>query len=59
MLNETTIKPSPIAIGYRGMVFLGRWALNYDSKETSTNWEYQKINKNELNNQGSDESQKN
>lgn len=58
MLNETTIKPSPIAIGYRGMVFLGRWALNYDSKETSINWEYQKINKNELNNQGSDESQK-
>ncbi|WP_085993176.1 YfkD famly protein [Oceanobacillus senegalensis] len=50
MLNETTLKPSPIAIGYRGMVYLGRWPLNYESLETNINWEYQKINMNELNN---------
>lgn len=54
MLNETSIKPSPISIGYRGMVYLGRWALNYDSEESNVNWEYQEINSNELNNQGGD-----
>lgn len=50
MLNETTIKTSPFAIGYRGSVFLGHWPLNYQSDETNVNWEYQKININELNN---------
>nr|WP_205317689.1 YfkD famly protein [Oceanobacillus zhaokaii] len=52
MLNETSIKPSPVGIGYRGMIYLGRWPLNYDSKETTINWEYQPINTNELNNLG-------
>ena len=28
MMNETSLKPSPIAIGYRGMVYMGRWPLN-------------------------------
>lgn len=51
-LNETTINPSPIAIGYRGEIFLGRWPLAYESLETSVNWEYQPINKNEMNNNG-------
>ncbi|MHA6252670.1 YfkD family protein [Oceanobacillus sp. CAU 1775] len=50
LLNETTIKPSPIGIGYRGMIYLGRWPLLYESEETSINWEYQSINKNQLNN---------
>ncbi|HLR80857.1 MAG TPA: YfkD family protein [Bacillota bacterium] len=54
LLNETTLKPSPIAIGYRGMIFLGRWPLNYKSMATTINWEYQQINTNELNNFGSD-----
>ncbi|HEY4602414.1 MAG TPA: YfkD family protein [Cerasibacillus sp.] len=54
MLNETTVNPSPVGIGYRGMIFLGRWALRYDSLDTTINWEYQKINTNELNNHGSD-----
>lgn len=54
MLNETTIKPSPIGIGYRGMVYLGRWPLNYASDETNINWEYQQVNVNELNNIGGD-----
>ncbi|MFD2212049.1 YfkD family protein [Virgibacillus halophilus] len=58
MLNETTLKPSPIAIGYRGMIFLGRWPLNYKSNETNVNWQYQKINGNELNNLGGDTTQK-
>ncbi|WP_101846153.1 YfkD famly protein [Halobacillus sp. Marseille-P3879] len=52
MLNETSIRPSPFAVGYRGEIFLGRWPLSYESKESNTNWEYQEININELNNQG-------
>lgn len=50
MLNETSLKPSPIAIGYRGTVYLGRWALNYKSLASAVNWEYQEVNLNELNN---------
>lgn len=53
-LNETSLNPSPLAFGYRGMVYIGRWALNYKSEETNINWEYQKINVNELNNIGGD-----
>lgn len=52
MLNETSIKPSPIGIGYRGMVYLGRWPLNYESQATTINWEYQLVNQNELDNTG-------
>ncbi|MBO8157100.1 MAG: YfkD family protein [Bacillaceae bacterium] len=52
MLNETTIKPSPIAFGYRSMIYLGSWPLNYESQETSVNWEYQQINVNQVNNYG-------
>ncbi|WP_163971012.1 YfkD famly protein [Oceanobacillus halotolerans] len=58
MLNETSINPSPIAFGYRGMVYIGRWPLNYQSNETNVNWEYQKVNMNELNNIGGDNEQK-
>ena len=57
LLNETTIKPSPIAFGYRGMVYIGRWPLNYKSDETTINWEYQQINLNELNNLGGEANQ--
>lgn len=52
LLNETSLKPSPIGVGYRGMIFIGRWPLNYKSQETTVNWEFQKINLNELNNVG-------
>ncbi|HLQ70674.1 MAG TPA: YfkD family protein [Bacillota bacterium] len=55
MLNESTVKPSPIGFGYRGMVYLGRWPLHYKSLETTVNWEYQPINTNEINNIGGDE----
>lgn len=58
LLNETSIKPSPIGIGYRGMIYLGRWPLNYESDQTSVNWEYQEINENELNNLSGDTEQK-
>ncbi|OZU87741.1 hypothetical protein CIL03_15355 [Virgibacillus indicus] len=57
LLNETTIKPSPIAFGYRGMVYIGRWPLNYKSLETTINWEYQQINLNEINNIGGESNQ--
>lgn len=57
MLNETTIKPSPIGIGYRGMIFLGRWPLAYESQQTAVNWEYHEINQNKLNNLGGDADQ--
>nr|WP_090870258.1 YfkD famly protein [Oceanobacillus limi] len=58
MLNETSLNPSPIAFGYRGSVFLGRWPLSYQSSETTVNWEFQPINTNELNNLGGDSNQK-
>ncbi|WP_096271446.1 YfkD famly protein [Paucisalibacillus globulus] len=58
MLNESSIDPSPIGFGYRGMVFLGRWPLNYESDDTNINWEYQNINVNELNNIGGKDAQK-
>src|SRR5699024_7274727 len=57
LLNESTIKPSPIAIGYRANVFLGRWPLNYKSENTSVNWDYQKINENKLDNVGGEDVQ--
>lgn len=56
-LNETSLKPSPVAIGYRGMVYIGRFPLNYQSSDTNVNWEYQQINTNELNNVGGDAEQ--
>ncbi|MBM4764436.1 YfkD famly protein [Bacillus sp. B15-48] len=52
MLNETTINSTPFAFGYRAIVYLGEWPLNYESTETSPNWEYQKINTNYYDNRG-------
>jgi len=52
MLNESVITPSPLAIGYRANIYLGRWTLYYESENTSVIWDYQEINKNNLNNQG-------
>lgn len=50
LLNETTIKPSMIGFGYRGMIYLGRWPLHYESEDISINWDYQLINENDVNN---------
>lgn len=58
MLNESSVKPTPFSIGYRGMIYLGRWAINYKSSDTTVNWEYQKINTNEQNNLGGKTPQK-
>jgi hypothetical protein len=52
MMNETTINSTPFAIGYRAIVYLGEWPLNYESTETSPNWEFQKINTNYYDNRG-------
>ncbi|MDQ0271563.1 YfkD famly protein [Cytobacillus purgationiresistens] len=52
MLNETTVNSTPFAVGYRAIVYLGQWPLNYESSETSPNWEYQKVNTNYWDNRG-------
>jgi hypothetical protein len=52
MLNESSINSTPFAIGYRAIVYLGQWPLNYESMETSPNWEFQKINTNYFDNRG-------
>nr|WP_295973754.1 YfkD famly protein [uncultured Bacillus sp.] len=52
MLNETSVNSTPFAIGYRAIIYLGQWPLNYESIETLPNWEYQKINTNYFDNRG-------
>lgn len=52
MLNETSVNSTPFAIGYRAIIYLGQWPLNYESTETAPNWEYQKINTNYFDNRG-------
>jgi hypothetical protein len=55
MLNETTVNSTPFAFGYRAIIYLGQWPLNYESLETAPNWEYQKINTNYFDNRGGTE----
>lgn len=52
MFNESSINSTPFALGYRAVVYLGQWPLNYESSETSPNWEFQKINTNYFDNRG-------
>jgi YfkD-like protein len=52
MLNETSINSTPFALGYKAIIYLGQWPLNYESAETSPNWEFQKINTNYFDNRG-------
>ncbi len=52
ILNESSIAKAPFALGYRATIYLGSWALHYESEETSPNWEYQKINTNFHDNRG-------
>lgn len=52
LLNESSISSTPFAIGYEATIYLGQWPLNYESIETSTNWEYQKVNTNFIDNRG-------
>ncbi|MCA1055899.1 YfkD family protein [Rossellomorea aquimaris] len=51
ILNESSINKAP-TIGLRATIYLGEWPLNYESTETSPNWEYQKINTNYYDNRG-------
>lgn len=57
LLNETSINPSPIGIGYNASIYLGRWPLTYQSESTTVIWDYQRVNRNELNNFGGEEVQ--
>ncbi len=50
MLNESTIKNSFLSIGSRSSIFLGNWALSYQSKETTPNWEFAIANTNQFDN---------
>ncbi len=52
MLNESSINSTPFALGYRAIIYLGQWPLNYESTETAPNWEYQRINTNYFDNRG-------
>ncbi|MGM7703338.1 YfkD family protein [Pseudalkalibacillus sp. Hm43] len=52
LFNESHISPTKTAIGYRASIYLGQWPLNYESAETNVNWEYHKVNVNQLNNRG-------
>jgi hypothetical protein len=52
MLNESSVSDNQLSIGYRATIYLGQWALNYESNETAVNWEYQKINTNFFDNRG-------
>ncbi|SDJ11744.1 YfkD family protein [Natribacillus halophilus] len=54
LLNESTIKDSKIPFGVNASIYLGTWALNYDSGHTEVNWEYENINANEQDNRGGD-----
>lgn len=58
LLNESSVSSTPFALGYRATIYLGQWPLNYQSLETSTNWEYQKVNTNFLDNRGGNAPQK-
>nr|WP_224773457.1 MULTISPECIES: YfkD famly protein [Bacillaceae] len=52
LLNESSVSDNQLSIGYRATIYLGQWALNYESNETAVNWEYQKINTNFFDNRG-------
>ncbi|MBO9131444.1 YfkD famly protein [Bacillus sp. 165] len=52
MFNETSISNAPLAVGYRAKIYLGHWPLNYESTETTINWEYKQINRNFHDNRG-------
>ncbi|RFU68110.1 hypothetical protein D0469_12630 [Peribacillus saganii] len=52
ILNESAISSSPFSFGYRATIYLGHWALSYESTETTSNWEYQRVNTNYFDNRG-------
>ncbi|PGL69613.1 YfkD famly protein [Bacillus sp. AFS055030] len=52
MFNESSVSKAPFAVGYNAKIYLGVWPLNYESNETTINWQYKKINTNFLDNRG-------
>ncbi|MDM5186942.1 YfkD family protein [Bacillus sp. DX4.1] len=52
MFNETSISNAPLAVGYRAKIYLGQWPLNYESLETTMNWEYKQVSRNVYDNRG-------
>ncbi|GAA0371166.1 YfkD family protein [Bacillus horti] len=50
LLNESNIKTTKLSVGFHANIYLGNWALDYQSKETSVNWEYKEANLNKLDN---------
>lgn len=50
LLNESSINGSKAAFFFRANIYLGNWPLNYESKETSVNWEYKLANTNKIDN---------
>ncbi|HZW67689.1 MAG TPA: YfkD family protein [Pseudogracilibacillus sp.] len=52
ILNESTIKTTPISFGYDANIYLGRWPLHYQSEDTKIIRDYMHINSNELSNSG-------
>nr|WP_088042858.1 YfkD famly protein [Bacillus sp. EAC] len=52
MFNESSVGKAPFAVGYNAKIFLGVWPLNYESNETTINWQYKKVNTNFLDNRG-------
>lgn len=57
ILNESTIKTTPISFGYDANIYLGRWPLHYQSENTTIIRDYMHINSNELSNRGKSEVQ--
>jgi YfkD-like protein len=58
LFNESSISNAPLAIGYKATIFLGHWPLNYESTETTINWEYKKVNANYADNTDSSRTSK-
>lgn len=55
LLNESVVTKSPFSFGVRATVYLGEWPLNYESLETTPNWNYQRVNTNYHDNRGGKE----
>lgn len=58
MFNESTVKGSKIALGMNVSIYLGQWPLSYESEESKINWDYEKVNRNAVDNRGGNETKK-
>lgn len=53
IFNESSFAKAPLSVGYKAKIYLGKWPLHYESKSTTVNWQFKKINTNYLDNRGS------